>query len=140
GSSSHGKLKADQWRSAAEFNLPVALIADLWDLADAVDDVDREQCLSWSNNTMNGMVAVNYATFRRTSAACADKYTIFMKAYIDGLKTLFPEFDLRLNHHLALHLGKLLKNLGPVHGWWVFPFEHIVGVLQQVNTNPKLGM
>ncbi|KDQ60542.1 hypothetical protein JAAARDRAFT_115437, partial [Jaapia argillacea MUCL 33604] len=120
GSSSHGKLKADLWRGGAEFDLPVALIADVWYAGDAEDAEDAKRRLAWSDNTMYG-------------------YLEFMQAYLDGLKSLFPEIPLLPNHHFALHLGEILKNLGPIQGWWVFPFERIVGILQQVNTNSRLG-
>ncbi|KDQ52056.1 hypothetical protein JAAARDRAFT_50392 [Jaapia argillacea MUCL 33604] len=139
GSSSHGKLKADLWCGGVEFDLPVALIADVWYAGDAEDAEDAKWRLAWSDNTMYGVLAVERATSRRTSPTCADKYLEFMQAYLDGLKSLFPEIPLLPNHHFALHLGEILKNLGPVQGWWVFPFERIVGILQQVNTNSRLG-
>ncbi|KAG2148241.1 uncharacterized protein EDB93DRAFT_1085087 [Suillus bovinus] len=28
---------------------------------------------------------------------------------------------------------------GPMHGWWMFPFERIIGALQKTNTNYKIG-
>jgi hypothetical protein len=28
---------------------------------------------------------------------------------------------------------------GPVHGWWMFPFERVIGALQKTNTNYKIG-
>ena len=62
-----------------------------------------------------------------------------MRAYLESLRDLFPEMKLRPNHHIALYLGEFLLRFGPVHGWWMFPFERLIGLLQKVNTNKKIG-
>jgi hypothetical protein len=43
------------------------------------------------------------------------------------------------NHHLSLHLAECIRNFGPVHGWWAFPFERYNGIIQRYNTNNKMG-
>jgi hypothetical protein len=62
-----------------------------------------------------------------------------MRAYLKSLRDLFPEMKLRPNHHNALYLGELLLRFGPVHGWWMFPFERLIGLLQKINSNKKMG-
>ncbi|KAF8809397.1 hypothetical protein BYT27DRAFT_7254534 [Phlegmacium glaucopus] len=62
-----------------------------------------------------------------------------MQAYFTGLKTLFPEYGFHPNHHLALHLHQYLLLFGPVHAWWTFPFERMIGMLQRIPTNGKIG-
>jgi hypothetical protein len=62
-----------------------------------------------------------------------------MRAYLASLRDLFPNTDLWTSHHNALFIGEMLLRFGPVHGWWMFPFERVIGLLQQVNTNSKIG-
>jgi hypothetical protein len=136
GSPAHGKPKADQWRSSIEFDIPVSLV-QLWAAcADILDD-DRRQKLVES--TMFLATAIRWATSYRTSQRHADEYMKNMRAYLKSLCDLFPEMKLRPNHHNALYLGEFLLRFGPVHGWWMFPFERLIGLLQKVNTNKKMG-
>jgi hypothetical protein len=62
-----------------------------------------------------------------------------MIAYLQCLLDLYPNIQFRPNHHTALHIGPLLTQFGPAYGWWMFPFERVIGILQQINTNSKLG-
>jgi hypothetical protein len=40
---------------------------------------------------------------------------------------------------MAMHLYEYLIRYGPVHAWWTFPFERVIGMLQRIPTNYKLG-
>jgi hypothetical protein len=136
GSPAHGKPKADQWRSSIEFDIPVSLV-QLWAAcADILDDDRRQKMV---DSTMFLATAIRWATSYRTSPRHADEYTKNMRAYLESLRDLFPEMKLRPNHHIALYLGEFLLRFGPVHGWWMFPFERLIGLLQKVNTNKKIG-
>ena len=140
GSAAHGKLKADQWRSAIEFDVPVFL-AECWSFSDAEVLLDerkrrRRQLLA---STMHLATAIRWGTSDVTSQAHADKYTQHMKAYLETLLHLYPSFKLRPNHHAALHIGFFLREFGPMRGWWMYPFERIIGILQKTNTNFKIG-
>jgi hypothetical protein len=129
-------LKADQWRSCIEFDIPVSLV-QLW-MADVdVSNDDRRRKLTES--TMFLATALRWATSHRTSQRHADEYMRNMRAYVKSLRDLFPEMKLRPNHHNALYLGELLLRFGPVHGWWMFPFERLIGLLQKINSNKKIG-
>jgi hypothetical protein len=83
--------------------------------------------------------AIHWATSHKTSQVHVDNYMRNMHAYLQSLLNMFPEMKLRPNHHAAMHLGPQLLYFGPMHGWWTFPFERIIGLLQQYNTNNKLG-
>ena len=74
------------------------------------------------------------------SPATATAYLIHMKAYMEGIKKLFPHYRFHANHHMALHLYDSLCRFGPVHGWWTFPFERLIGMLERIPTNFKIGM
>jgi hypothetical protein len=139
GEPKHGKLKADQWRSCIEFDLPVSLV-QMWS-----DDnyrkkkkrkITSDQILQ---STLLLATAIHWATSHKTSQVHVDNYMRNMHAYLQSLLNMFPEMKLRPNHHAAMHLGPQLLYFGPMHGWWTFPFERIIGLLQQYNTNNKLG-
>ena len=78
-------------------------------------------------------------TSRTTSSAHADAYLQHMQDYLEGLKLLFPDYTFHPNHHMALHLHKYIRLYGPVHSWWAFPFERVIGMLQHISTNYKQG-
>jgi hypothetical protein len=130
GTRTHGKLKADQWRSLVEFDLPVSLL-QLWPKGHRHHEL--------ADNTMQVGSAIRWGTSHRSSGQHGEKYTQYMRVYLTSVKKLFPNKRLKPNHYAALRLGEFLLRFGPVHGWWMFPFERVIGVLQQINTNNKLG-
>ena len=137
GSSSHGKLKADQWRTLGITHLPLSLIR-LWGLRDG-SDLRSQKCRELLDVTISLMSAVVLASSRVTSPSIAAAYLIYMKAYMQGIKKLFPQYKFCPNHHMALHLHEYLCRFGPVHSWWTFPFERIIGMLEHIPTNFKIG-
>lgn len=137
GTKGAGKLKADQWRTCIEFDIPVSLV-QMWGATQGdIDQDDRRRQLLHS--TILLATAIRCATSYRTSATHAAKYTNNMVAYLRSLRALFPETDLRSNHHNSLYIGEFLLIFGPLPGWWMFPFERIIGMLQQINTNQIMG-
>ncbi|KAF8802347.1 hypothetical protein BYT27DRAFT_7112567 [Phlegmacium glaucopus] len=137
GDAAHGKLKADQWRVLGMVYLPLSLIR-LWGLANDGSPRSR-RCQGILNLTMSLLSAVTIASSHSMSLALANSYLQHMQAYFTGLKTLFPEYGFHPNHHLALHLHQYLLLFGPVHAWWTFPFERMIGMLQRIPTNGKIG-
>jgi hypothetical protein len=83
--------------------------------------------------------AVVIATSHTISTAHADSYLTHMTHYLNGIKELFPEYKLHPNHHMALHIHEYLLLFGPVHSWWTFPFERMIGALQRMPHNNKPG-
>jgi len=51
------------------------------------------------------------------------------------LQELFPDYRFLPNQHMALHLSEYLQFYGPVHAWWTFPFERLIGMLQRIPNN-----
>ncbi|EJD36418.1 hypothetical protein AURDEDRAFT_174541 [Auricularia subglabra TFB-10046 SS5] len=127
GSPSHGTPKADEWRTAGTIHLPIALTT-MW------AGTSKQKELDWF---MNLATAIQLATRRSTSEVRAEEYRSQMRKYLHGLRE--RGFLLRPNHHAALHLADFLPRFGPTHGWWSFPLERQVGVLQQFNTNDRYG-
>lgn len=136
GSKRHGKLKADQWRTVATVFLPTTLIPR-W--SPAADDVKDGVRLEMLDNTMDLVNAVILATKRAITEQDCESYMKYMSRYLADLKRLYPHLQLRPVHHAALHLGEFLRMYGPVYGWWTFPFERLIGVLQKIETNNKQG-
>ncbi len=139
GERGHSKLKADQWRSALEFDIPVSLVW-LYSQAARRPHAGRAAHLQkLAQSSMLLAIAIRLATSHHTSRQRADAYTQTMHAYLQTLLELSPAGRLLPNHHNALHIAKYLILFGPMHGWWMFPFERLIGILQQLNTNSKLG-
>lgn len=137
GTKSQGKLKADQWRTFIEFDLPVTLV-QLWVTDSATAGNDNRQ-YKIVENTMHLAIALRWATTHHTSQGHVDEYMHHMRAYLRTLRELFPAKSLKPNHHNALYLGEMLLRFGPARGWWMFPFERVIGLLQKFNTNNKMG-
>lgn len=76
---------------------------------------------------------------RTTSPAARECYTRHMTEYLQGVKTLFPQNHFVPNHHLSLHVPDFMEDLGPIHPWWVLPFERLNGMLQRIPTNHKFS-
>ncbi|KAI0650198.1 hypothetical protein C8Q79DRAFT_923554 [Trametes meyenii] len=113
GSPSHGKLKADQWRTACTVSMVITLTR-LW-----------------------GSSGVEHlATRRSMSHSRAARFDYHINRYLSSLRTNF-DHNLVPNHHLSLHLQQCLELFGPVHAWWSFPFERFIGMLQRLNINHK---
>jgi hypothetical protein len=137
GSANHGKLKADQWRAIGTTYLPISLIR-LWAQTEHADDRSK-RCKDILNVTMSLVSAIIIASSRETSRAHIELYLQHMTAYMEGIKILFPEYTFHPNQHMALHLPDYLIGYGPIHGWWAFPFERVIGMLQRTATNCKIG-
>jgi hypothetical protein len=138
GNPEHGKLKAEQWRGSIEFDLPVIL----WKLWGAGSDEDSEQSSrrrKLAECTLLFATAIQWGSSYVTSEVHARQYKYHMRRYYESLTGIFPEISWRPNHHAALHLDTFLQRYGPLHGWWMFPFERIIGCLQKTSTNHKSG-
>lgn len=140
GEAAAGKLKAEEWKSIIEWDLPVSL-AQMWllDSDTTSSDERRQRRRKLAQSTILLATAIRWATSYRTSQEHADQFMSCMQAYLNSLKGLYPRMRFRPNHHAALHIGPFLPRFGPMPGWWMFPFERIIGILQKIKTNYKLG-
>ncbi|KAG1893136.1 uncharacterized protein F5891DRAFT_963419 [Suillus fuscotomentosus] len=141
GDTEHGKFKVEQWKSSIEFDLPVALM-QLWGskhTADGTNADRKSQLQKLVHSTMLLVIAIRWGTSHVTSSHHAQQYTRYMKAYLESIKGIFTHHSWRPNHHAALHIREFLLRYGPMHGWWMFPFERIISALQKTNTNYKIG-
>ncbi|KIO01079.1 hypothetical protein M404DRAFT_116269, partial [Pisolithus tinctorius Marx 270] len=133
GDASAGTIKADEWRSLITVYIPIALIS-IWGIGDA-----RPNAKIALDHTMDLVSSVYLACARTTSIERASAYRSCIACYVGGLKQIHPTFSLRPNHHMAFHIHDYLLLFGPVHSWWTFPFERLIGILQHLPTNHKTG-
>ena len=127
GLAGYGELKADQWRILGTTFLPVSSVC-LWSIVEAVDP-HSERCCQILDITMSLLSAVAIACSQVMPLNHACLYLTNMYSYLNSLKILFPNYSLYLNHHIALHLPDYLLLYGPVHSWWTFPFEQLIGIV-----------
>ena len=83
------------------------------------------------DNTMDLVSAVYLACSRAVA------YRSCIASYVGNLKHVHPTFGLRPNHHALFHIYDYLVLFGPVHSWWTFPFEQLIGILQRLSSNHK---
>ncbi|PPQ82520.1 hypothetical protein CVT24_006403 [Panaeolus cyanescens] len=136
GSASHGKLKADQWRVLGATYIPITLIR-LW--RGASSDARDLHCSQILEATITMLSAVLLATSRKTSEANAHHYRELLGRYIKQMRVLFPDYKFRPNLHMSMHLHQFILDFGPAHGWWTFPFERLIGLLERMPHNGKIG-
>ncbi|KAG2747943.1 hypothetical protein P692DRAFT_20735199, partial [Suillus brevipes Sb2] len=140
GSASAGTMKADEWRSLITVYIPIALVS-LWGAGTShpSDEVGtRHRAIL--DHTMELVCAVYLACARSTSAERAHAYRSHIARYVGNLKKIHPTFALRPNHHAAFHIYDFLLLFGPAHSWWCFPFERLIGILQRLPVNHKIGV
>ena len=138
GAAEHGKLKADQWRTALEFDLPVSLVQILSD-GKLHGSVENDRLRRIVEITLDLAMALAWGLSRRTSTSHAENYLFYMVRYLKGVLELFPDYDLKPIHHYALHIPDILSGFGPLHGTWAFTLERLIGRMQKMNTNHKNG-
>jgi len=136
GSPSHGKLKADTWQTICTICFPITLIK-VWGAPQSGALENHQQLL---DNFMNLVQAVVLATSHAISREQAEECLTLMQHYQEGILELFPgKHHEKPNLHAALNLPELLLKCSPVHAWWAYAFEQLIGNLQQTNTNQKIG-
>jgi hypothetical protein len=117
--------------------LPLALIS-LW----GDDGTSRPATARFSHildHTMALVSGVTIACLRTMTEAHRTAYRRCMALWIGGLQNIHPESNNRVNGHMSLHIYDFLCLFGPVHSWWCFPFERLIGQLQRLPTNHRFG-
>jgi hypothetical protein len=132
GTKERGKASADQWRVICTIHLAITLIR-LW-----CNETGRKKAML--RNFMDLVNAVLTAHTRITSRKQIDTYTRLIFRYVTGLKNLFPDVNLRPNHHVALHIGEMLDLFGPTNSHNASFYERYIKFLHRINTNQKIGM
>lgn len=137
GSAKAGHLKADQWRTLWTIYIPLALIS-LWVPGMPTVASNAQEMEEVLENALALASLVTLACKHTMTEARATRYREFVRVYVEGLKKLFPGFLLPY-HHALFHLFEFFRLFGPIRGWWCFPFERMVGYLQDIPHNHKEG-
>ncbi|KAJ7223836.1 hypothetical protein C8J57DRAFT_1094168 [Mycena rebaudengoi] len=132
GTAKRGKLSANQWRTIFTIHIPITLIW-IWR-----HETGRKKDLL--DNMMELNAAIQSANMKRASPTQAAVYDQHIHRYVNGISELFKENNILPSHHVALHLGDLLRHGGPTHARSAPFFERFINHLQSQNTNMKLGM
>ncbi|EGO04667.1 hypothetical protein SERLA73DRAFT_149084 [Serpula lacrymans var. lacrymans S7.3] len=131
GTTTRGKLKANNWHTICTIHLPITLIR-LW-----CNNIGRRRDML--QNFMDLVSAVRIANVQVTSRSQIQAYNKHIFCYVDGIKRLYPDQRLRPNHHAALHMGDMMDLFGPVYSHKAPFYERYIHVLQRLNTNKKFG-
>jgi hypothetical protein len=139
GDTAAGTLKAAEWRSLAEVYLPIALVSIWGEGSSHESEVVGQRLNRILDHAMLLLSAVHLACLQTTTKASREAYLNCIKQYVKDLPDIHPHFRLRPNYHMAIHIYEFLGLFGPVLSWWSFPFENIIGILQRLPNNHKIG-
>lgn len=138
GEAGAGSLKADEWYQMATVFLPIALVI-LWAEKVGDDAPLFQEILSHSMALFQATSLIfRYLTNKRRAAKCR----MHLKYWVDNLYKLHPHTKShrrKTTVHLAFHISEFLLLFGPAFGWWCFPLERLIGILQKIKTNGRLG-
>lgn len=139
GESKTGTLKADEWRSYATIYLPIALVI-LWGRHSkhATESI-KESYNIHLNHTMSLVQALCLACYRTTNSYRTHAMHTHLRNYLTDLPLIHAGSNPTTIQHMSLHLAKFMDLFGPVHSWWTYPFERLIGQLQHFPTNNKFG-
>lgn len=131
GTATRGKLTADQWRTLCTVHMPITLIR-LWGTSQ-----DRKRRML--DNYMDLIAAIQIGGMLQTSEEYIQLYEEYIMRYLRTMKVLYLEASIKPNHHLAVHLIMFLRQFGPVHSWRAYAFERFNHMLQNIDTNRRIG-
>ncbi|KAJ3912190.1 hypothetical protein F5877DRAFT_54406 [Lentinula edodes] len=132
-----GTLKADHWRTLFSIHLPLALIS-IWD-KDSPSAADNANEMAPVLQTSMHLTCASIAMTRNNlSLERRNLFRESIRSHIEGLKLNFPGFMLP-SHHLSFHIFDFMDSFSNVRNWWAFPFETLIGKMQRISTNHKIG-
>lgn len=140
GDAGAGVMKADEWRSLSTIYLPLALIS-MWGVGTAhTSPADSVRFRRILDHTMLLVSAISLACKHTMSQARSSAYLACLTQYLKDLINIHPDAHHLPNHHMAMHLPHFFYLFGPVRTWWCFPYERLIGQIQRLLSNHKLGM
>jgi hypothetical protein len=133
-----GSPKADNYRRLFELYLPLALLS-LWKKESSMRADDWEDMTFVLETSMNLSCSAILLTKRTMPHARKELMRQCFQDHLEGLKKTFPGFMLP-SHHIGFHDYDSIDLFGPVHNFWCFPGERLIGKFQKTTTNHKPGM
>ena len=138
GDSAAGVLKADEWRNLATIYFPIALIS-LWGEGVSGPIKNAVQFRRVLDHTMLAVSVISLACMRTMTKARSDAYLSCLTQYLQDLPVIHPHANFVPYYHMAFHLPHFFHLFGPVRSWWCFPFERLIGQIQRILSNHKVG-
>ncbi|KAJ3716826.1 hypothetical protein C8R42DRAFT_724475 [Lentinula raphanica] len=136
GTKANGKLSADEWKVVCSVSLVVTLIR-LWGYP--YEDKPQARHFQMLQNFLDMVHAIRLLNLRETSEDSRNEYRSLILRYLRTLLVLFPDVNLKPNHHYALHIIEDLEIMGPVQARNMPVFERTNHILQEVNSNNHSG-
>jgi hypothetical protein len=133
GSSRHGKLHADEWRTAGTVTMVVSLIRQ-WG-----NDSDDSRTVRMLTNYIDLVIAIRRSTKRKISRDIIHDAHVHRTNYLKGSLTLYPSHGLNPVQHLGMHYPVIFSRFGPTHSWRTNAYERYNHLLQTTNSNFKTG-
>ena len=141
GTSDHGTLKADEWRTVGLVRLCITL-PRVWTHVD-------ERHNQMLDNFIHLITAITIGNARQivlssqdlpnVEYTTAELYQYHLSSYLRGVVDLFPTAVIKPNMHLCYHAGDIFPLFGPVHSWRTNVCERYIGLLQNIPMNMRLG-
>lgn len=128
-----GVLKADNWRQLITIYIPLALMS-LWLEDSPVRAENYSEMASVLETAMNLTCACSLMVRRSMTEEELELMQTCYKDHIEGLKENFPGF-MRPVHHMGFHIYDFIQLFGPVHNFWCFAGERLIGKIQKIPTN-----
>ena len=139
GEAAAGVLKADEWRNMATIFFPLALIS-MWGEGSKHQLVlDAVRLCEILDHTMLLISAISLVCIHSMTEVRSNAYLDCMTRYISNLPKLHPNANLKPNHHMSMHVPLFLQLFGPARLWWCFPYERLIGQIQHLLSNHKIG-
>ena len=139
GKAAAGVLKADEWRNMATIFFPLALIS-MWGKGSKHQSVlDAEKLRKVLDHTMLLVSTISLVCMHTMTKARSNTYLDCMARYISDLPKLHPNANLKPNHHMSMHVPLFLWLFGPARSWWCFPYEQLIGQIQHLLSNHRIG-
>ncbi|MBW0469066.1 hypothetical protein O181_008781 [Austropuccinia psidii MF-1] len=137
GSAKHGRLKASQWLSLYTLVIPLVFPEMYMDGHDKISiESNRGKFLQ---NTGDLVQCTRIACTRSLKDGHAGRFYNAYNRYTMTSKYLFNNPNIKPNHYYALHIPEQLKIWGPLMGVAEFAGERMIGLLQNIPTNQKIG-
>ena len=138
GDSAAGVLKANEWQNLATIYFPIALIS-LWGEGVSGRIENAVQFRHVLDHTMLAVSMISLACMCTMTKARSDVYLSCLTQYLQDLPVIHPHANFVPYYHMAFHLPHFFHLFGPVCSWWCFPFEHLIGQIQRILSNHKVG-
>ena len=134
-----GTLKANEWWTLGTIHLPIALISSWGEGTPHASTKEAAHFLQVLKHTMCLVSAVIIASKHYLSSSHSSDYPEQMLTYLSDLQSIHPSANFCPYHHLSLHLPYIFHLFGPSHCFWTYPFERLIGWIQCLLSNHKIG-